>query len=217
MSRARPEHLFLSGPAGRLEAIWQPGAPGKPAAVVCHPHPLYGGTMRNRVVYWLARVLEEAGVGALRFNFRGVGASEGSWTGGEGEAEDARAALAWLRARGVEELWVAGFSFGCYAGLRAGFEAGVTRWIAVAPAVNHWDFGFARAMASPGLVVVGGEDEVVPPEAVMRWAETVPAARLVRVPGAGHFFEGETMRALVSCARAFVREGLEARKAEEGS
>ncbi len=202
------QHLFLPGPVGRLEALWHAGKAGMPGAVVCHPHPLYGGTMRNRVVYWLARVLEEAGMSVLRFNFRGVEKSEGSWTGGEGEAEDARAALRWLRAQGVEPLWVAGFSFGCYAGLRAGWQEGVARWIAVAPAVNHWDFGFARGWSAPGLVVVGAKDEIVPPEAVAQWAEEVQKARFVRIPDAGHFFEGERMRALTSCVRAFVEEGL---------
>ena len=206
--RARAERLFVPGPVGRLEAIWQPGLPGRPAAVVCHPHPLYGGTMQNRVVYWLARALEEAGIGALRFNFRGVGRSDGAWTGGDGEAEDARAAIAWLRAQGAEEIWVAGFSFGCYAGLRAGIAEGIARWVAIAPAVNHWDFSFAEALAAPGLVVVGAEDEIVPPAMVDAWAVRVPAARFVRIPAAGHFFAGEAMQALVSCVRAFIREGL---------
>jgi len=137
------QRLFIKGSAGRLQAIHQPGSDApRPAVVICHPHPLYGGTMRNKVVYWMARAFEEQECHVLRFNFRGVEQSDGVWGDGAGEAQDASAALDWMAEHHPDsELWLAGFSFGCYAGLRSvRDDARVRRLFAVSPAVEHYDF-----------------------------------------------------------------------------
>lgn len=206
---ARHERLFIEGPAGKLEAIHQPaveGAEARAAVVVCHPHPLYGGTMRNKVVYWMARAFEETGCHVLRFNFRGVERSEGAWAEGAGEIEDAAAALDWLRARHPDvPLWMAGFSFGCYAGLAAAHRApDVRRMFAVAPAVHLYDFSFLDDDPRPLSIVQGDADEIVPVAAVRAWAERHSNVRLHLIPGAGHFFPGhmeEMTRALLADAR----------------
>jgi hypothetical protein len=184
------DRLFIDGPAGKLQALYQPGEAGKPAVLVCHPHPLYGGTMRNKVVYWIGRSFEDRGCAVLRFNFRGVEQSEGTWDEGRGEADDARAALDWLREQHPHgPLWLAGFSFGCFAGLQAAFEdTRVERMFAVAPAVNLWDFSFLQGEARPLTVVHGSADELVPFTAVEQWIATQPQAAFHPIEGAGHFF-----------------------------
>jgi len=188
--RHHHERVTIAGPAGRLEGLYQPGQPGRPAVVVCHPHPLYGGTMRNKVVYWMARAFEDRGCAVLRFNFRGVEGSEGAWANGEGESEDARAALDWLAGRGAgAALWLAGFSFGCYAGLRAAArDARVARMFAVAPAVNLYDFSFVAGDPRPITVVHGTNDEIVPFAAVQAWSRAHVQVQLHAIVGAGHFF-----------------------------
>jgi len=190
MTTHHHESLFLPGPAGRLQALYQPGEAGQPAVVICHPHPQYGGTMRNKVVYWMGRAFEDRGCTVLRFNFRGVEQSHGEWDDGCGEAEDAAAALAWLHARhGDAPLWLAGFSFGCFAGLQAAHaDAEVARMFAVAPAVNLWSFDFLDGEQRPVTVVSGTADEIVPFEAVKRWCEANPMVMLQTIEGAGHFF-----------------------------
>jgi len=184
--------LFIDGPAGRLQALYQPGEVGKPAVVVCHPHPRYGGTMRNKVVYWMGRSFEDRGCAVLRFNFRGVEQSEGEWDEGRGEADDALAALDWLHtAHPQGPLWLAGFSFGCYAGLQAAREdARVARLFAVAPAVNLWDFSFMQGDIRPLTIVQGTADELVPFAKVEQWVKSQPQAALHTIDGAGHFFPG---------------------------
>ncbi len=184
------EKCLLAGPAGMLEGLYQPGQSGRPAVVVCHPHPLYGGTMRNKVVYWIARAFEDRGCSVLRFNFRGVEKSEGCWDQGHGEAEDALAALNWLRQRCPgSPLWLAGFSFGCYAGLQAAVRhTAVTRMFAVAPAVNLYDFSFLDHERRPMTVVHGTDDEIVPFDAVQQWCAQHTHIRFHAIQGAGHFF-----------------------------
>jgi len=203
MSAHHHERGFFNGPAGRLQMLYQPGKPGMPAIVVCHPHPQYGGTMRNKVVYWIARAFEDAGCSVLRFNFRGVEASEGEWDEGRGEAEDAAAALAWLHQRHADApLWLAGFSFGCYAGLQAAVRMPeVERLFAVAPAVNLWSFDFLDGDARPLSVVAGTADEIVPFAKVRDWASGLIQARFHAIEGAGHFFEHH-MQAMTDCLLA---------------
>jgi len=184
------EKCFLPGPVGRLEALYQPGQQERPVVLVCHPHPLYGGTMRNKVVYWIARAFEDMGCSVLRFNFRGVEKSEGHWDEGRGEADDALAALNWLKQRcpGLP-LWLAGFSFGCYAGLQAAAcDPLVSRMFAVAPAVNLYDFSFLDREQRPLTVVHGTNDEIVPFDAVQQWCAQHPHFRFHAIDGAGHFF-----------------------------
>ncbi|MDX8409614.1 MAG: alpha/beta fold hydrolase [Mariprofundales bacterium] len=184
------QKLFIAGSAGKLQAIHQPGTAAQPAVVICHPHPLYGGTMRNKVVYWMARAFEEQGCHVLRFNFRGVEQSEGAWDDGVGEAQDGSAALDWMATNHPDsELWLAGFSFGCYAGLRAArSDPRVRRLFAVSPAVEHYDFGFMTGDERPLTVVQGDADEIVPSASVVAWASGMPQAELHRIAGASHFY-----------------------------
>lgn len=201
------QRIFIPGPAGRLQCLYREGDEHAPAAVICHPHPQYGGTMRNKVVYWMARAFEERGCSVLRFNFRGVEQSEGAWDEGRGEADDAAAALDWLHARHSDEpLWLAGFSFGCYAGLQAARrDARVERMFAVAPAVNHWDFSFMQGELRPVTVVSGTADEIVPYVAVAATVKMLSNAHLHTIRGAGHFFpehKAQLMQALLSDVNA---------------
>ncbi|MFP4615295.1 MAG: alpha/beta hydrolase [Thiohalorhabdus sp.] len=192
-SGGKGEFLDLAGPAGPLEACLTlpPDEPPRAAVVLCHPHPRYGGTMNNKVVVYLARALRKHGAATLRFNFRGVGTSPGQFSGGPGEVADAAAAVDALATRFPDlPLWVAGFSFGSYAGLRAAAgDARVRRLVAVAPPVAWYDFAFLEAERRPVLIVQGGADEVVDPDDVRAFR-----ARMERdpewlcFPEADHFF-----------------------------
>jgi alpha/beta superfamily hydrolase len=201
-----PHHhqpLLIAGPAGALQALYQPGETGKPAVVLCHPHPQYGGTMRNKVVYWMGRAFEDTGCSVLRFNFRGVEKSEGVWDEGNGEADDARAALDWLYTQHPEsELWLAGFSFGCYAGLQAArADARVSHMFAVAPAVNLWSFAFMQGETRPITVISGTDDEIVPFAQVRASVRGKRNISFHAIEGAGHFFPGhmDQMTAALNC------------------
>jgi len=184
------EKLFIEGPVGALQSIYQAGDADKAAIVICHPHPLFGGTMRNKVVYWVARAFEDLGHPVLRFNFRGVEQSEGVWDAGDGESDDAAAALDWLHERHPDvPLWLAGFSFGCYAGLKAAaHDDRVERMFAVAPAVNLWDFSFMRNESRPLKVIHGTADELVPHAMVSAWVELLDSVEYHEIESAGHFF-----------------------------
>jgi uncharacterized protein len=189
-------NFFLAGPTGRLEAIlWSPsGGSPRMAALVCHPHPLFGGTMHNKVVYQAAKSLDALGLPVLRFNFRGTGLSEGKHDRGEGERGDVRAALDFLAAEfpGIP-LLVAGFSFGCWVGLRAGCEdARVASMIGLGPPVNNADFSYLAQCAKPKLFVLGANDIYGAPD---RLKSVVSAAagenKIVIVEEADHFFVGK--------------------------
>jgi uncharacterized protein len=205
----RAERLAIEGPAGALQALIETPVTGHgepltvPAfVVVCHPHPLYGGTLDNKVVYTLARAFEQLGAPAIRFNFRGVGGSEGSYDEGRGESDDALAMVAWGRRRWPDvPLWLAGFSFGGAIAARIAAQARPERVALVAPGISRLertDFDAARAAvpACPWLIVQGDADDVVPPQAVLSWArelQPLPGVRAPEVnvlPGAGHFFHG---------------------------
>jgi uncharacterized protein len=202
MGVLRPPHAertSLAGPAGPLQALIEtPALEGQGAqpvnafAVVCHPHPLYGGTMDNKVVYTVARALEQLRAPAIRFNFRGVGASAGSYDEGRGETADALAVVAYGRRRWPNAaLRLAGFSFGGAVAVRAAGPAGPQRLIAVAPGITTIAVTDAAPPACPWLIVQGDADEVVPPEAVRAWVDTLsPAPELQVLQGAGHFFHG---------------------------
>ena len=184
------QKIIVPGPVGALQALYQQGETGKPAVLVCHPHPQYGGTMRNKVVYWIARALEDVGCSVLRFNFRGVEESDGEWDEGKGEALDAAAALDWLHAQHPDSaLWLAGFSFGCYAGLKAvRNDDRVSRLFAVAPAVNLWSFAFMQGDPRPMTVVAGTADEIVPFEQIQASISGQDNISFHAIAGAGHFF-----------------------------
>jgi uncharacterized protein len=187
------ERLSIDGPAGPLQAIVEdPGLPGEGYAVICHPHPLHGGTMDNKVVVTLARAFRETGIPSLRFNFRGVGSSAGAFDHGSGETADADAvasygALRWPGRR----LLLAGFSFGAFVALRLALERSASRLITVAPPVDRMDFSALAAPSCPWVLVQGDSDEVVDPQRVLAWAGSCkPQPKLVVMPGVGHFFHG---------------------------
>lgn len=194
MTRRAPhvEPLSMPGPAGSLEAVLEePRAPGCALAVVCHPHPLHGGTMHNKVVHTLARSFGQLGARSLRFNFRGVGASEGEHAHGDGEVEDARAAARWLDERFPgRPLYLAGFSFGAAVALRAAAGLDCAGLVTVAPPVARLPEPFVRPDCG-WLVIQGDADEIVPAAEVERFVEALAdPPRLELVPGAGHFFHG---------------------------
>ena len=188
-------NIFLEGPAGRLEAIlWKPVAQPRLAALVCHPHPLFGGTMHNKVVYQAAKSLDALGLPVLRFNFRGAGLSGGTHDRGRGEQADVRTALDFLAAEfpGIP-LLVTGFSFGCWVGLRVGCaDERVTELIGLGAPVNSSDFSYLRNCDKPKLFVHGANDEHGNIKKVEALVESLPGEkRLVVVAGADHFFVGK--------------------------
>jgi hypothetical protein len=195
--------VFIPGPAGRLETLlWSP-APSNPsgghsiAAVVCHPHPLFGGTMHNKVVYHTARTLDGLGIPSLRFNFRGVGLSEGRHDRGIGEQDDVRAALDFLAVEFPRTpLLVAGFSFGCWVGLRVGCgDARVSELIGLGAPVGDSDFSYLGACAKPTLFVQGENDQFGSPTQLNNFVNSFSEAvrrekQIAFVPHADHFFAG---------------------------
>ena len=191
-TRLRP--VAFAGLAGHLDGLLQEHDAHDHAvtAVVCHPHPLHGGTQHNKVVHRVASVLHDLGAAVLRFDFRGVGKSEGRHDHGVGELEDARAALAWMRARYPDaRRWLAGFSFGAWVGARlAASERDIEQLILVAPPVATSDFSVMRVAAVPKLVIQGTADDLAPLAALERefpsWAEP---KRLITIGGATHFFD----------------------------
>ncbi len=188
--------FFLPGPAGKLEAMLWTSRQPRPsmAALVCHPHPLYGGTMHNKVVFQVAKSLHALGLPVLRFNFRGAGLSEGAHDRGRGERDDVRAALDWLAAEfpGLPIL-LAGFSFGAAVGLRAGCEdARVAHLVGLGLPVNGSDLSYLSQCAKRKLFVQGAEDEFGSRERVEALVSGLPEPkRLVFVEGADHFFAGK--------------------------
>ncbi|MHB8404524.1 MAG: alpha/beta hydrolase [Gammaproteobacteria bacterium] len=185
--------VTLKGPVGSLEGLLDQ-SPAEPwaVAVVCHPHPLQQGAMTNKVTYILARAFNDLGAVSLRFNFRGVGNSAGSFDHGVGETADALAAMDWLSARypGLP-LWLGGFSFGAYVALRAQSERPVLRLVTVAPAVERFTTTAIIPPGYPWLLIQGDADEVISPQTVFDWARNLRhPPSLVVLKGAGHFFHG---------------------------
>jgi alpha/beta superfamily hydrolase len=194
----------IPGPEGKLEAIYRFGSKeADRAAVVCHPHPLHGGTMHNKVVYRAAKAFEGLGWSVLRFNFRGVGASQGSFADGPGEADDVAAALDWLAERNPGmALVVAGFSFGCAIGLPVGaVDDRVSYLVGIGTPTDRFRFELLADVLKPKLFVHGANDEHGPlPELEAGLARVAKPWELVVVEGADHFFEGrlpELQRAIV--------------------
>jgi uncharacterized protein len=188
----------LRGPAGRLEALLNAGRPdARYAAMVCHPHPLFGGTMHNKVVYHAMKAFQAYGLPVLRFNFRGAGLSEGTHDNGHGEVGDVRAALEWLeREYGLPVLF-AGFSFGSSVGLRACCGEERVKGIAalglpVQAGGREYHYSFLAGCTQPKLFISGDGDEFGPQAAVEAVvAGAAPPATLVMIPGADHFFAGK--------------------------
>lgn len=194
---ARIENLLLDGEAGRLEAFLRVPADGPEpaaAALVCHPHPLFGGTMHNKVVHAAAEALVQAGLPVLRFNFRGVGMSEGAHDGGRGELSDAQTALRYLEDRyPVLPVLLAGYSFGASVGLRAGCaDDRVAALIGIGVPLALDNMAFLTRCAKPLTIIQGENDGFGPLAMVMTLAATVHSgARVAVVPGAAHNFQGK--------------------------
>jgi hypothetical protein len=189
-------NVVVPGPAGKLEAIYKPGdserATPRHAAVVCHAHPLHGGTMHFKLIFRVARAFDDLGFPTLRFNFRGVGGSEGAFDEGRGERDDVRSAVDWLADRhpGVD-LVVAGFSFGAWTGLPVGCaDPRVTHVVGLGVPMRAYTPELTTCK-KPKLLVHGTRDEFGPMAQLNSWFADLPEPkRLVRVEGADHFFEG---------------------------
>ena len=195
--------LFLEGPAGRLEALLNAGSPtATHAALVCHPHPLFGGTLHNKVVFHAMKALNSFGFPVLRFNFRGTGLSEGEHASGVGELDDVRTALAWLEREFPLPIIFAGFSFGAAIGLRAAHDDDRVRALialglpAVAIPSNSgeprtYNFEFLRTSPKPKLFISGARDQFAPPGTLEALVSTfAEPKKLVRIDSGDHFFEG---------------------------
>jgi len=185
--------FFIKGPVGNLEAVINKPVDGvsrKAVGVVCHPHPLYDGSLNNKVTYTIARTLNQLGMPAVRFNFRGVGESQGEYADGNGEVEDLLAVLKFVKQLYPQhEIWLAGFSFGAYISLRAISDFHVDRLITVAPPVNFFNFSGIKSPSCPWLIVQGKDDEVVPFNDVKEWVEELyPTPEFVALDNVGHFF-----------------------------
>ena len=212
--------LFLDGPAGRLEALLNAGADNTTrAAVVCHPHPLFGGTLHNKVVFHTMKALNGFGFPVLRFNFRGTGLSEGEHDQGNGEVEDVRTALDWLDAEYHLPLIFAGFSFGAAVGLRAACADARVRGVIgvgtpIGPVVSDsevprtYTFDFLQDCAKPKLFVSGARDQFGPRAKLEALVVSMPEPKkLVLIDGADHFFEGR-LRELRETIETWVKEQL---------
>ena len=214
-------NLFLEGPAGRLEAILrEPATEVTRAAIVCHPHPLFGGTMHNKVVFRIARAFQDAGFAVLRFNFRGTGKSEGIHDNGQGEQDDLRAALRFIETKYPKAaLWLAGFSFGAAVMLRAACGDKRERaLVAAGTPVSRPDFSQIRPGNQPKLFVQGALDEFGSAEDLKRFVATLEGINQVKIiEGADHFFEGhlpEVFQAVTDFIALVEEEQLNRRDAE---
>ncbi|MCS6892616.1 MAG: alpha/beta hydrolase [Rhodovarius sp.] len=211
-----PEVTF-AGPDGRLEGRYHHAKrPNAPVALLLHPHPLHGGTMNNRVVYSLYGKFQEMGFSVLRFNFRGVGKSQGRYDGGIGEIGDAAAALDFLQAINphASMLWVAGYSFGAYIGMQLLMRRPeMGGFICISPPASHYDFGFLAPCPCSGLIVHGEEDELVPLSSVVKLVEKLNSQKGVKIDfrtikGAGHVFTPPQVEVVTEMAADHVNQVL---------
>ena len=208
-----PEVIF-NGPAGRIEGRYQPASePNAPVAIVLHPHPEFGGTMNNQIVYHLFYMFAKRGFSVLRFNSRGVGRSQGMFDHGIGELQDAASALDWLQSINKESrgCWIAGFSFGAWIGMQLLMRRPEAEgFISVAPPENLYDFSFLAPCPSSGLIIHGEKDRVAPPHAVQKLVDKLKAQKGITieqqtVPGANHFFEDKTEDLIDRCGEYLDR------------
>ena len=210
-----PEVIF-TGPAGRIEGRYQPAKQkGAPIAIILHPHPQFGGTMNNQIVYNLYYSFVRRGYSVLRFNFRGVGRSQGLFDNGPGELSDAATALDWMQGYNPDAgtCWIAGVSFGAWIAMQLLMRRPeIEGFISVAPPANLYDFSFLAPCPSSGLMVNGGEDRVVPTESVANLVDRLKTQKGVViehkvVPGANHFFEGK-IEELMAVINAYLDRRL---------
>jgi alpha/beta superfamily hydrolase len=203
-----PEVIF-SGPAGRIEGRYTKAKePGAPIALLLHPHPQFGGTMNNPIVHSLYYMFAERGFSVLRFNFRGVGRSQGLFENGAGELSDAASALDWLQSlnRETRICWLVGVSFGAWISMQLLMRRPeVTGFISVAPLAKHYDFSFLAPCPASGLFVHGEKDTVTPPESVNSLVSKLKTQRGIKIdhkviPGANHFFQDKTDELVEVCS-----------------
>jgi alpha/beta superfamily hydrolase len=206
-----PEVIF-TGPEGRLEGRYHHSeTPRAPIAVILHPHPQHGGTMNNKVVYNLYYVFVKKGFSVVRFNFRGVGRSQGDFDNGQGELSDAASALDWLQSvnANASSCWVAGFSFGAWIGMQLLMRRPeIEGFVSIAPPANMYDFSFLAPCPSSGLILQGTEDDVVPEPSVEKLANKLKMQKNITidyqlVKGANHFFK-DHMDQLVTSVNSYV-------------
>ena len=207
----KKQEFLIDGPAGDIEALLEVGADSGVVgiAVVCHPHPVHGGTLLNKVTHTLARSFLSLDFAALRFNFRGVGKSNGAFDNGVGELADAFAAIEWARAEypGVP-LWVAGFSFGAACAVRAAAKIDPAGLISIAPAVSRFAEGLDQQPGCPWLIVQGDQDELVDIGETIAWVNDLdPGPELEVFPDTEHFFHGKLVL-LKNTVEEFVARNL---------
>lgn len=188
--------LIINGPAGNLELLVEEPenvTVNSPVAIICHPHPLYGGTLQNKVVHTLAKSCLELGMPAIRFNFRGVGQSEGHFEHSLGEQQDCIAVAAWVRQQYPNRpIWLAGFSFGSFVAYQAFTEIKAQRLLLVAPAVGLFQFQQMDNITIPWCIIQGKEDEVTPPESVEAWVNSqITPPKFFYLDDVSHFFHGK--------------------------
>jgi alpha/beta superfamily hydrolase len=205
------EQLAIAAPAGKLQSLLEFPRQSEPvgSVVVCHPHPLHGGTMDNKVAHTLSRAFLNCGFQSLRFNFRGVGQSEGEFDHGEGEVDDVVAVSTWLRRRSPElPLWLAGFSFGAAMAVRAALHLDPAGMVSIAPATSRFADSLPLQPCCPWLIVQGDEDELVPVDETVAWVNTLdPGPELLVFRQTEHFFHGKLVR-LREAVGEFVRRTM---------
>ncbi len=185
--------LIDNGPVGNIEAVIEaPSSKKKLVGIICHPHPLHGGTMSNKVVTTVVRAFQRLDIVPIRFNFRGVGQSEGKHDYSHGEQDDLKSVISWARQNFEDyQLILAGFSFGAFIAAKVASEIPPKALITIAPAVNHSPYENLPAFDFPWIVVQGEADEVVPASTVFDWlAKLHPQPITIRMPGVSHFFHG---------------------------
>ena len=213
-----PELIF-PGPEGRLEGRYHPQAkPDAPIAIILHPHPQFGGTMNNQIVYNLFYTFVNRGFSALRFNFRGVGRSQGSFDNGIGELSDAAAALDWMQTVNPDarSCWIAGVSFGAWIGMQLLMRRPeITGFVSVAPPANMYDFSFLAPCPSSGLIINGTADKVAPPKDTLTLVSKLHEQKGItithaEIEGADHFFKDEEahMQPMIQTVSDYVRRRM---------
>jgi alpha/beta superfamily hydrolase len=208
--------VIINGPEGRIEGrYYHIRSPAAPIALVLHPHPQYGGTMNNKIVYLLYQTFVRRGFSTLRFNFRGVGRSQGSFDRGEGELSDAASALDWLQTHNPNApfCWIAGFSFGAWIAMQLLMRRPeIASFIAVSPPANFYDFSFLAPCPSSGLIIHGVEDALVPIESVQKLVTKLSHQRDIKIdfrkiPKADHFFTDQ-LEVLAAHVDAYIAAHL---------
>ncbi|MDC0348917.1 alpha/beta hydrolase [Alphaproteobacteria bacterium] len=208
--------IVLAGPEGRIEAKYHKSyKKDAPVALVLHPHPLHGGTMNNKVTYTTCQAFIQSGFNVLRFNFRGVGMSQGSFDNGEGELSDAACALDWLQAenRNAGSFWISGFSFGAWIAMQLLMRRPeIEGFISVSPPANMYDFNFLAPCPVSGLMIQGASDEIVPLESVNKLATKLSNQQNIdvsfkKIEGADHFFTGK-LNILLKDIRTYLEKSI---------